>query len=215
MTTAVGKLDEITRQNQAMVEDSGHASRSLVSRAASLSSAVSSLRLRQGSADEAIGLVRRALERIQSDGRAQAEAVLHSAAEGFVDRDLYVFFIDRTGHYRLHGAKPEWEGRRVHELPGIDGDRFVQDAWAAAESGGAWVEYEIVNAATGQVQPKASWVQAVDGECVVGCGVYRSVDDTPEPAAALSAQTATAGKRSPASMQRPVIVKQALAGVAG
>jgi len=215
MTTAVGKLDEITRQNQAMVEDSGHASRSLVSRAASLSSAVSSLRLRQGSADEAIGLVRRALERIQSDGRAQAEAVLHSAAEGFLDRDLYVFFIDRTGHYRLHGAKPEWEGRRVHELPGIDGDRFVQDAWAAAESGGAWVEYEIVNAATGQVQPKASWVQAVDGECVVGCGVYRSVDDTPEPAAALSAQTATAGKRSPASMQRPVIVKQALAGVAG
>jgi DNA repair exonuclease SbcCD ATPase subunit len=206
MASAVGNLDEITRRNAAMVDDSTQASQSLVQRAAALSSAVSSIRLRQGSADEAVTLVRRALELVAREGRQGASATLHSAQAGFVDRDLYIFFIDHEGRYRLHGAKPEWEGRRVHELPGIDGDRFVADAWAAANSGGAWVEYQIVNAATGQVQPKASWVQALDGECVIGCGVYRTADEVAEAAAPQAADSAArtpaAGASSP-PRQRP------------
>ena len=93
--------------------------------------------------------------------------------KGFVDRDLYVFVIDREGHYRVHGAKPAMQGKRVHEVPGIDGDRFVHDAWAAAAAGGGWVEYNIVNPETGAVQPKASYIQAIDARLALGCGVYR------------------------------------------
>jgi signal transduction histidine kinase len=65
------------------------------------------------------------------------------------------------------------EGQRVHEVPGIDGDRFVRDAWAAADAGGGWVEYDMVNPATGQVQPKVSFVRPLDRDVLVGCGVYR------------------------------------------
>jgi signal transduction histidine kinase len=68
------------------------------------------------------------------------------------------------------------QGKRVHEVPGIDGDRFVRDAWAAAEhQDGGWVEYDIVNPETGQVQPKASYVIALDAQQLVGCGVYRQL----------------------------------------
>jgi signal transduction histidine kinase len=183
MATAVGNLDEITRQNAVMVDESQQSAQSLVARAAALGEAVGSIRLRQGSADEAIGLVRRAVDLIARQGRQAADAVLHSTEHGFVDRDLYVFLIDRQGHYRLHGAKPAMEGKRVHELPGIDGDRFVREAWAAAESGGGWVEYQIINGATGQVQPKASWVQQLDSGLIVGCGIYRQKDLAQEPSA--------------------------------
>jgi hypothetical protein len=173
MAAAVGNLDEITRQNAALVDESQASSQALVGRAAALGEAVASIRLRQGSADEATALVARAVALVGQRGESGASAALHSAAEGFVDRDLYIFLIDRQGRYRLHGAKPAMEGHRVHEVPGIDGERFVRDAWAAAGHGGGWIEYQIVHPVSGQVLPKASWVQALNPDVVIGCGVYR------------------------------------------
>jgi signal transduction histidine kinase len=77
------------------------------------------------------------------------------------------------------------EGRRVHDVPGIDGDRFVRDAWAAAPGGG-WIEYRIVNPVNGQVQDKVSWVVQVDEELIVGCGVYKTTSATGQADAAAS-----------------------------
>jgi hypothetical protein len=190
---SVGDLDALTSRNAEMVTQSAAASNELVFRATALTGAVSSIRLRQGSADEATTLVVRALELIRGVGLQQARAELHSSEAGFVDRDLYVFAIDRSGHYRLHGAKPAMEGRRVHEVPGIDGDRFLADAWAAAESNGGWIDYDIVNLETGKVQPKASYIVPLDAQLLVGCGVYRLFDT-----AAASTSSAKAPARAPA-----------------
>ena len=174
LAAAVGNLDEITRQNAEMVEESQDSAQDLVSRASTLAQAVGSIRLRQGSADEARGLVARAKALVANQGLGSSVAALHSEAEGFVDRDLYIFLIDREGQYRLHGAKPAMEGKRVHTVPGIDGERFVRDAWAAAQGGGGWIEYDIVHPSTGQVLPKASWVESLDSQLLIGCGVYRN-----------------------------------------
>ncbi len=178
VTASVGNLDEITRRNAEMVEQSSQAAGELVTRAGSLHESVSMIRLRQGSADEARQLVERAHGLLRQQGLRGASAALHSREEGFVDRDLYVFVVDREGRYVLHGAKPAMEGKRVHELPGIDGDRFVRDAWNAATANGGrggWAEYEILNAETGKVQPKASFMLQLDDHHVVGCGIYRTV----------------------------------------
>ena len=177
VSRTVDSLDLITRNNANMVDESALASNDLVERAQALSNAVASIRLRQGSADEAHALVDQAMALITSIGYAAAATRLHSRDEGFVDRDLYVFVIDRGGHYRVHGAKPAMEGKRVHEVLGIGGDQFVRDAWAAAPTGG-WIEYDIVNPETGNVQPKASYVKALDARLLVGCGVYRQTRAT-------------------------------------
>ncbi|WP_395702611.1 methyl-accepting chemotaxis protein [Aquabacterium sp.] len=173
VSQCVGQLDEITRQNATMVEQSAGASQDLVDRAKTLSSAVASIRLRQGSADEAKALVERAFALVKSRGLAAAHATLHDAGSGYVDRDLYIFVVDRQGTYRVHGAKPAMEGKRVHEVPGINGDKFVEDAFAAAGGTGGWIDYDIVNPGTGAVQPKASFVVQLDPQLVIGCGVYR------------------------------------------
>ena len=182
VSQAVGNLDELTRRNVVMVEESTTAASDLVDRAAALSGAVASIRLRQGSADEARSLVLKALAQIKASGLAAATRDFHTRESGYVDRDLYVFVVDRQGVYRVHGAKPAMEGKRVHEVPGIDGDRFVREAWAAAQSSdgkGGWVEYDIVNPESGQVLPKASYVVALDKQQFVGCGVYRHDVATP------------------------------------
>jgi len=177
-----------------MVEQSTAASIELVDRAARLSQAVSSMRLRQGGADEAKALVDRALPLLKRAGLQGASAELRSKEGGFVDRDLYIFVIDRRGVYRLHGAKPATEGKRVHEIPGINGDKFLQDAWAAVQAGGGWIDYDIVSPDTGKVLPKASYVVGLDNELFVGCGVYRHADTAAAPTqpAAPSATSATA-----------------------
>jgi methyl-accepting chemotaxis protein len=177
VTATVGNLDALTRQNAIMVEQSTQAAGELVARAGTLHESVSTMRLRQGSADEARALVDRALPLLRERGIAGAAPTLRSREQGFVDRDLYVFVVDREGRYVLHGAKPAMEGRRVHEVPGIDGDRFVHDAWATAPSNGGrggWIEYDIVNPETGKVQPKASFTVQLDDRHVVGCGIYRA-----------------------------------------
>ena len=169
----VGDLDQITRDNARLVDESTAAAQSLVERAQILRDAVASMRLRQGSADEARELLDRAWDHVAAVGREQGFQDLHDATHGFIDRDLYVFALDRDGAYIACGAKPEMIGTSVNQLPGIQGTRFVQNVWAAAEAGGGWVQYEIANPLTGEVTPKESYVRQLDDSLLLGCGVYR------------------------------------------
>ena len=191
MRASVGSLDDITRQNARMVEGSSLASQQLVERAGLLSEAVASIRLRQGGADEAQQLVERALQLVAQAGPQAAFERMRMAGGGFVDRDLYVFAVDREGVYRLHASKPEMEGRRVHDVPGIDGPRFVADAWSTTESGPGWIDYEILNRESGIVQPKLSYVVRLDDRLVIGCGIYRVVREPKAAAAAVAPARAT------------------------
>ena len=174
-----------------MVDESRSSAIALVDRAAALAQAVSLIKLRQVSADEARALVGGALALIPERGRPGAAEELHSSKAGLVDRDLCIFFIDRQGRYVLHGVKPAMEGRRVDDVPGVDGDRFVRDAFAGAAAGGAWIDCVIVNPVNAQVQAKASWVQALDDGLVVGGGIYRD-----KPAGPLRRGTANGGVRA-------------------
>ena len=176
VTQSVNGLEQITRQNSDMVEESSVASNDLVHRAKALSNAVAAIRLRQGSADEAQRLVDKALALVRQQGLDTAARTFRQANGDFLDRDLYIFVVDRQGTYRVHGARPAMEGKRVHEVPGIDGDRFTREAWEAT-AGNHWVEYNIVNPETGVVQPKASYVQAIDDRLLIGCGIYRQVSE--------------------------------------
>ena len=199
---SVGSLDDITRQNQAMVAESSTASGELVARAQALSDAVAAIRLRQGSADEAHALVDQALALVRSRGLQAAAEVFRQPDGGFRDRDLYIFVTDREGRYHVHGAKPAMEGKRVHELPGIDGDRFARESWAATQST-HWVEYEIVNPETGKVQPKASYVEALNDQLIIGCGIYRTATQaTPSKAEPSPATSAAARPRAALALAR-------------
>ncbi|WP_374565301.1 methyl-accepting chemotaxis protein [Ideonella sp.] len=171
VSRSVGTLDEITHQNATMVEESSRASGELVNRATILSDAVAAIRLRQGSADEARTLVDRAVELVRERGLHAASAVFRDPKGGFLDRDLYIFVTDRDARYHVHGAKPAMEGKLVHEVPGIDGDRFARESWEAVNHS-HWVEYSIINQQTGKIQPKASYVVALNDKLLIGCGIY-------------------------------------------
>ena len=172
VTRSVGNLDEITRENAALVEESSQASNELVGRATSLREAVASMQLRQGSADEALALVEKALLHLATVGRQQAMVDFHAADGGYIDRDLYVFSIDRHGVFSVFGARPEVVGHGVAAVPGLD-DSFTQKVWAAADAGGGWVQYEVLNPLTGAIAAKESYVRDAGEGQALGCGIYR------------------------------------------
>ncbi len=172
ITQTVGNLDEITRENAALVEQSSTASHSLVDRADKLREAVASMRLRQGSADEALLMVKRAQAHVENSGREAAFADFHKPEAGFIDRDLYVFCFDREGNYVVCGANTANVGEHYAVTPGLDA-QFMSNIWKTADAGGGWVAYEVISPLTKAVMPKESYVVALDHNTLLGCGIYR------------------------------------------
>jgi methyl-accepting chemotaxis protein len=173
---SVGCLDDITRQNAALVEQSSTASNALLSRADALKKSVASMKLMQGSPEEALSLVQRGLDTLKRVGRQQAFSLFHDPLGGFIDRDLYLFAFDRSGVCLALGAQPRFVGMHVSDVPGLS-DEFVQAAWVTAENGGGWISYQFINPLTHAVSKKESYVVAVDSSLFIGCGVYKSVDE--------------------------------------
>ncbi|MBL8306063.1 MAG: HAMP domain-containing protein [Rubrivivax sp.] len=172
VTQTVGNLDEITRENAALVEESSTASHSLVDRAGRLREAVASMRLRQGSSDEALALVQRAVAHVAAVGRERAFADFHQPDSDWVDRDLYLFCLDRAGNYIVHAAKPGMVGSNAADVPGAD-PSLATKLWTAADAGGGWAPYSIQNPLTGETMAKESYVLDIGGNTLAGCGIYR------------------------------------------
>ena len=173
---SVGDLDRTTIENSALVDRASHRATRLTQRSVQLMDAVSHLRTQEGTADEAMNMSLSAEAHINSVGLDQALADFHAADGGFLDRDLYVFILDRAGTYRAMGGNRSKVGTNVRDMPGIDGEQMLEDTWARADKGeNGWVEYNIENPVTGEVRGKASYIIPLSGDMVLGCGVYRSV----------------------------------------
>jgi methyl-accepting chemotaxis protein len=173
VSQAVVHLDEITQRNAELVEEAFHSSSQMSDKASRLSQAVANFRLRQGSADEALNLVQRAVALYQQQGPRALGEITERVKE-FTDRDMYVFAFDRQGIYRALSGKPDKVNTAVKDNPGVDGAKLVSDAFDQASHGGGWVDYAFTNPQTGKVDMKTSYVLPVSNDLIIGCGVYKS-----------------------------------------
>ena len=174
VSVAVQQLDQITQHNAQMVGHAVQQAEALQSRASTLSRAVSAFRLQQGTAEEAVALVHQAAALHARTPREQFLRTITDRAQPYHDRDMYVFVLNASGTYLAFGGNPAKVGTRVQDIPGIAGDRLVNDIVAQADHGPGWVEYDINNPATGAVQTKMSYVSRLD-DLYLGCGVYKTL----------------------------------------
>lgn len=175
IATAVRQLDTLTQQNASMVERAVEQSNLLEGRATTLAQAVSEFQLQQGTAEEAMNLVRHAMEHRRRAG--SLDAFLRDITEpsqGFHDRDMYVFVLDDAGRYVAFGGNKAKVGTRVQDIAGIDGEGLLRSIINQASHEPGWVEYDITNPTSGKVQTKMSYVQMVDN-VYAGCGVYKAL----------------------------------------
>jgi signal transduction histidine kinase len=170
----VRQLDEITQRNAHMVGHAVEKARDMEARATTLVDSVALFKLLQGSPEEAVALVERAVAQRQQGSRDSFLRDLTDPSKGFFDRDMYVFALDDQGQYLAFGGNAGKVGTRVQDIAGIDGAGLLQTIIAQAEYEPGWVEYDITNPVSGQVQTKMSYVLMVDDH-YVGCGVYKNL----------------------------------------
>ena len=86
-----------------------------------------------GSAQDAKAMLERAVAAVKANEAAALAAFSHGA-DGFKDRDLYVFCARRDGKVDAH-IDPAQIGRNIKDLYDIDGVAFGQEMMAVATEG--------------------------------------------------------------------------------
>lgn len=173
ISEAIRELDSITKSNSEMAENAKSASAGLEVRAAHLTSVVSAFRLRQGSADEARALVKKAMSLFSIYGMDLLDRITQDPEKLYSDRDMYVFAFDRQGQYRAFAGNAAKLSVNLFYVPGLDGRKLVDEAFSLPEKGG-WVDYAIENPLLNRIELKTSYIERISDDIVLGCGVYKS-----------------------------------------
>jgi cytochrome c len=125
-----------------------------------------------GSKDEAVAMVKKAVDLIKASGAEKAYAEFSNPKGKFVDRDLYVVVYDMSGKCLAHGANAKMIGRDLIDNKDVDGKEFVKervDMMKKQASG--WQDYKFRNPTTNQIEPKSMYIERCN-DVIVGCGVY-------------------------------------------
>lgn len=166
-------MDAITQENVQAVALSNQATELLLDRATRLSRSVQGVRLAQGSADEAQALVQRVASLISEQGLERARPLLDDPDGPYVDRDLFVFGVNRGGIQVFRSGAPQGAGEHLPMLTSSDGFLLSEALWRAADEGQEWVEYESCHPDTLEMMPKIACVHLLNNELLLCSVLYK------------------------------------------
>lgn len=127
----------------------------------------------KGSADEAVALAKKAVAYYKANGKDKAYAEIDNKNGAFIDRDLYVFVIDKSAHIRAHGTNPKLIDKDLAMLKDADGKTFMVDLVNVLKSGKpGWVDYKWTNPTSGQIEAKRTYIEPYD-DLGFGVGIYK------------------------------------------
>ena len=123
--------------------------------------------------DEAMAMVKKAIQFIKANGRDKAFAEFSNTKGQFVDRDLYIAVYDMNGKCLAHGQKPNMVGKDLIGMKDPDGKEFIKErVELMKKQGSAWQDYKFMNPLNKQIEPKQMYIERVE-DFIVGCGAYK------------------------------------------
>ena len=127
----------------------------------------------KGSKDEAVALTKKAIAFYKANGKDKAYAEISNNSGQFVDRDLYVYVVDTTGHVRAHGTNPKLIDKDLSQLKDADGKNFISELMANVKANkSGWVDYKWTNPTNKQIESKTTYIEPV-GDLGFAVGVYK------------------------------------------
>ena len=129
--------------------------------------------VQKGTAAEAVAMVKKAIQYLDTNGREKAFAEFSNPKGKFVDRDLYITVYDMTGTCLAHGFNQKMVGKNMIDLKDPDGKAFVKERIETAKTKDKfWLDYKYVNPMTKQIEQKSQYVEK-KGEILINCGIYK------------------------------------------
>lgn len=120
-----------------------------------------------GQTQEAVTLVKRAMDHLRVVGKERALADFNDPKGAFVNRDLYVFAYDFFGVNHALASNPAMVGKNLIDMKDTDGKEFIKDMIRLVRNGGGWYDYKWMG------QEKSSYVVKYDDNLWLGCGTYK------------------------------------------
>jgi cytochrome c len=126
----------------------------------------------QGTKDEAVAMVKKAVEFIKANGNEKAFEEITNPKGKFVDRDLYVVVYDMNAKCLAHGQKASMVGKELIDFKDTDGKEFYKErVEMMKKQTSAWQDYKFMNPVSKEIEPKSMYLERI-GDLIVGCGVY-------------------------------------------
>ena len=123
--------------------------------------------------EQAKKLVEQAVAYMKANGEEKAIEEFSEPKGQFTKGDAYIFVLGLDGVLRANVARPELVGKNVLNSPDSKGKFHRKEMVELANSkGSGWVEYNQLNPATKQDEPKISYIQKA-GNLIIGCGAYK------------------------------------------
>ena len=122
---------------------------------------------------DVVALVKKAAIHVKEKGVKEACKDFADPAKGFQKGELYLFVEDLHATMICNIANARLNGKSMQELKDSNGKPFNKELIdTVTKKGSGWVDYVWVNPVTGKLQPKSSYVEAVDGY-MVGMGIFK------------------------------------------
>ncbi len=133
-----------------------------------------------GTAAEAEGLVKKAVEYVKANGLDKSIEAFNKKDGEFVKGELYVFMFrvsDKEGARVVtlaHPFNPGLIGKDLYDLKDPDGTQFMAAmAKKAMKENGGWVDYKWTHPETKKIGNKSSYSLPAGPDFFVGCGIYK------------------------------------------
>jgi cytochrome c len=124
-------------------------------------------------ADEAKGMVEKAVASYQANGKEKALKEFNTPGNQFVKGELYIFVYDMTGTIIAHPINQKLVGMNVLNTPDVDGKFYRKEIIELAKTPGTgWVDYKYKNPKSGKIEQKTTYLKKA-GDVVICCGAYK------------------------------------------
>jgi signal transduction histidine kinase len=126
----------------------------------------------KATADEAVAMVKKAVEFIKVNGPEKAFAEIINKQGPFTDRDLYIVVYGLDGKCLAHGANAKLIGKNLADAQDVDGKYYIKERMDLAKSQQSfWQNYKFTNPETKKVEPKKMYCERLNETAVCG-GIY-------------------------------------------
>jgi cytochrome c len=126
----------------------------------------------QGTKEEAVAMVKKAIEYIKANGNEKAFEEISNPKGKFIDRDLYVVVYDMTAKCLAHGQKINMVGKELIDFKDTDGKEYMKErVELMKKQPSAWQDYKFMNPVSKEIESKSMYIER-SGDLIVGCGIY-------------------------------------------
>lgn len=125
-----------------------------------------------GTKDEAMALVKKAIIHAGQVGMDKAVVDFSDPTGQWVDRDLYLIVVDKTGNRIAHGQNRKMIGKSYAESIDVNGKAYgkeVMEASATKTSG--WADYYFTDPISKKQTAKSAYWEKSGGYLFI-CGIY-------------------------------------------